>query len=668
MKILELKNIKKIYKTNGSTTQILDNINLSFEQGEFVSILGESGCGKSTLMNIIGGIDSDFEGDVLINKNSLTNMSEAQLDDYRKTKIGFIFQNFNLIPHLSVLDNVTLVMEMMDLSNEERIHRGIELLTEVGLEKHIYKKPNQLSGGQKQRVAIARALANEADIILADEPTGSLDKKTTIQILELLNKIAKNGKLIIVVTHSKKVANFGTRVVSLEDGAIVSDVKIKESFNKNREIICIDMNTASEEDLIELYGDLYSVQTKNLNLSSCIKLAIRNMKLNLKRNILVSFGGAVGICSLILMLSIGAGIKDYILSEINDSSNPKVVEISKSNDVKSSTPIPDVSPLEKIDIEKAMAIPNVEKVEPVVIKNMNTKIKSMENEKTTDLFILSTVNSTITDSTIIAGRLPKEGEIMLSPLAIKNLFNTDNYHDILGKKINVTVSELTKRNRSIFIEEEMIISGVYDIDSPLMKVPIGVTNYTGLSNMYANEGLDLKPTQLDVYAFSEQYVDGIKQKLTDMGYDNSQTAQMIEMLNEVLDVVTTLFVCVSCISLAVSGIMILVVLYISVIERTKEIGILRAVGARKKDIKNIFIVESALIGLLGGVIAIISALLISNIGNAFLIEKFNTAIININIKYLLIGLAVSVVVSIIAGLIPSTKASKLDPVESLRYE
>ena len=664
MKILELKNIKKTYKSNSSTMQILNNISLSFERGEFVSILGESGCGKSTLMNIIGGMDSDFEGDVLIYQNSLRKMSEHQLDNYRKTKIGFIFQNFNLIPHLSVLDNITLAMEMMDLSNEERIHKSVKLLKEVGLEKYIHKKPNQLSGGQKQRVAIARALANEADIILAYEPTGALDKNTTFQILELLNKIAKKGKLVIVVTHSKQVADFGTRVISLEDGAVISDVKIKENFN-NKEIKCIDMNTATEEDLIELYGDLSSTKAKDLNINSCIKLAIRNMKLNLKRNILVSFGSAIGICSLILMLSIGAGINDYILSEINSATNPKVIEISKSSDIENSNQKEVVS-LEKIDIEKAKAVRNVERVEPVV-KNMNTKITNIEDNKTTDLYILSTVNNSITDDTIIAGREPKEGEIMLSPLAIKTLFNTDEYYQILDKKVKVIITELNNNNEYIFIEDEMTISGVYDIDNPLVQVSIGITNYKGLSKMYAKEGLELKPTQLDVYAFSEQYVDNIKERLSDMGYNNSQTVLMVEKLSEILDVITTLFVGISIISLAVYGVMVLVISYINIIERTKEIGILRAIGARKKDIKNIFIVESALLGLFSGIFAIVGSVLMANIGNYFLIEKFNSPMINISFKYLLIGLSISILVSIIAGLIPSTKASKLDIVESLRY-
>ena len=184
MSLLTLANIKKTYQVDKGVEQtVLKGINLSFEAGEFVSILGESGCGKSTLMNIIGGMDSQYEGQVSVNGVTLKGMKGKALDDYRKANIGFIFQSFNLIPHLTVLDNVALAMEMMSMTKQERIQRATELLTQVGLKDHLHKRPNQLSGGQKQRVSIARALANDPEIILADEPTGALDKETTLQIL-----------------------------------------------------------------------------------------------------------------------------------------------------------------------------------------------------------------------------------------------------------------------------------------------------------------------------------------------------------------------------------------------------------------------------------------------------------------------------------------------------
>lgn len=229
MNILEVKNVKKSYTLYGKEkVPVLHDVNLSFETGEFVSILGESGCGKSTLMNIIGGMDSDYEGDVLVRGKNLSKMTEKEMDDYRKNNIGFVFQNFNLIPHLSVLENVTVAMQMTNTSEKERNKRAIEILTEVGLKDHLKKRPNQLSGGQKQRVSIARALSNNPDIILADEPTGALDKDTGDQILVLLDSIAKRGILVITVTHSQKVADYGSRIVKLEEGLVKDDIHLKE--------------------------------------------------------------------------------------------------------------------------------------------------------------------------------------------------------------------------------------------------------------------------------------------------------------------------------------------------------------------------------------------------------------------------------------------------------
>lgn len=229
MKILEVKNVKKSYTLYGKEkVPVLHGLNLSFETGEFVSILGESGCGKSTLMNIIGGMDSDYEGDVVVRGKNLSAMTEKEMDDYRKNNIGFVFQNFNLIPHLSVLENVTIAMQMTDTNEKDRNQRAVDILTEVGLKDHLNKRPNQLSGGQKQRVSIARALSNNPDIILADEPTGALDRENGDQILALLDSIAKKGMLVIAVTHSQKVADSGTRIVKVEEGRISDDIHLKD--------------------------------------------------------------------------------------------------------------------------------------------------------------------------------------------------------------------------------------------------------------------------------------------------------------------------------------------------------------------------------------------------------------------------------------------------------
>ena len=203
--MLELKNIKKSYKTGSFVQKALDDVSLQFRRNEFVSILGPSGSGKTTLLNIIGGLDHYDSGDLIINNKSTKNYKENDWNAYRNNCIGFIFQNYNLINHITILENVEMGMTLSGVSTKEKRRRAEEALEKVGLIEHAHKKPNQLSGGQMQRVAIARALANNPDIILADEPTGALDTKTSKQIMDLIKEISKD-KLVIMVTHNKELA------------------------------------------------------------------------------------------------------------------------------------------------------------------------------------------------------------------------------------------------------------------------------------------------------------------------------------------------------------------------------------------------------------------------------------------------------------------------------
>ena len=223
--MLELKNISKIYKMDVVEQKALDKVSIAFRKNEFVSILGQSGSGKSTMLNIIGGLDHYTSGDLLIGGISTKRYKDSDWDAYRNHKIGFIFQNYNLIMHQTVLSNVELALTLSGVSPQERKNKAKEALTKVGLGNHLNKKPSQLSGGQMQRVAIARALVNDPEIILADEPTGALDSETSIQIMDLLKEVAKE-KLVIMVTHNPELAKaYSTRIVELKDGKIISDTK-----------------------------------------------------------------------------------------------------------------------------------------------------------------------------------------------------------------------------------------------------------------------------------------------------------------------------------------------------------------------------------------------------------------------------------------------------------
>ncbi len=321
MEKLIIKNVNKTYKLeNKETFDALTDINISFNKGELVSIIGESGSGKSTLMNLIGGLDSDFTGEILVDGVNICGMKDKQLDAYRKNKVGFVFQSFNLIPHLSILDNVTIALTLSNVSKKEREKRAKQMLTLVGLKAHMKKKPNQLSGGQKQRVAIARALINDPEIILADEPTGALDSGTTLQILELLKKIAEEeNKLVIMVTHSDKVASVSSRVVEISDGRIVSD---KKNPNYSRTYKKTSSNTQS-----------FDKKTKsNLSLLQAIRLSFHNMTASKTKNFLMAFGVGIGIASLIIMMCFSSGITDFITDTMKSYSDPTIASISKNSE------------------------------------------------------------------------------------------------------------------------------------------------------------------------------------------------------------------------------------------------------------------------------------------------------------------------------------------------
>ncbi|NMD69266.1 ATP-binding cassette domain-containing protein [Bacillus sp. DNRA2] len=655
MKLLELKSINKSYTLyDKERVQILHDLNLNFETGEFVSILGESGCGKSTLMNIIGGMDSDFEGDILIQGKSMKSMKEREIDDYRKSKIGFVFQAFNLIPHLTVLENVTIAMQMTDTSEKERNQRAKQILVELGLADQVTKKPNQLSGGQKQRVAIARALANDPEIILADEPTGALDQETSDQILSLLDSIAQKGILIITVTHSQRVADKSSRIVKMEDGKIKEDIKLKERYHTVPEKI--------------------HNKAKSFSLSASFKLALRNMRLKASRNLLVALGSSIGILSVILMLSLGSGVTKYINDEINSSLNPLMIDVTKpDNKAPKEQAHPGAAvqqtqlPFDQADIDKIKAMEHVESVDTVAALIQQSSV--VYDTKRTEISRLSTLTKDTDEEILVAGKFPTSNEIVLTASQAKALTSDKTFKKLVGKKLMFYVNEIDADNKPIILEKELTVSGIAEIENAnVANANIAYVPYNTLDNMYEGSGKTLEPMQLNVYATDKKYVEGIKADIEKVGYSSANLEKLLKQVTNYLDMATFVLAGIAGISLIVSGIMILVVLYISVVERTREIGILRAIGARKKDIKRIFFSESALLGLLSGLIGVVAAVAIGAILNRVLVDSFGAELINLSLGNILFGIGVSTIISIIAGLLPSSKAAKLDPIESLRYE
>ena len=295
--MLEIKNITKIYETDGFKQKALDSVSVNFRESEFAAILGPSGSGKTTFLNIIGGLDHYTSGDLIINETSTKEYRDADWDSYRNHRIGFVFQSYNLITHQSILSNVMLALTLSGVSKKESIKRAKKALTDVGLEKHMYKRPNQLSGGQMQRVAIARALVNNPDILLADEPTGALDSNTSVQIMDLLKDIAKN-KLVIMVTHNPDLAKeYASRIITLKDGVITHDTNPydgKHDTKKNQKIT-----------------ELKTKKTK-MSLKTALSLSFNNLMTKKGRTILVAFAGSIGIIGIALIQALSNGFQDYV--------------------------------------------------------------------------------------------------------------------------------------------------------------------------------------------------------------------------------------------------------------------------------------------------------------------------------------------------------------------
>ena len=310
--MLNLQNITKDYKSGDTVVKALKGISIEFRKSEFVSILGQSGCGKTTLLNIIGGLDRYTTGDLIINGKSTKEFKDKDWDAYRNYSIGFVFQSYNLIPHQTILSNVELALTISGVSKKERKQRAIKALEDVGLKEQIHKKPNQLSGGQMQRVAIARALVNNPDIILADEPTGALDTKTSVQIMEILKEISKE-KLIIMVTHNPELAEkYSTRVVKILDGVITDDsAPFTEEDRKKEEV-----NAKSGRTSMKFF--------------TALRLSLNNLMTKKGRTLLTSFAGSIGIIGIALILAISTGVQNYIdkVEEDTLSSYPITIEES----------------------------------------------------------------------------------------------------------------------------------------------------------------------------------------------------------------------------------------------------------------------------------------------------------------------------------------------------
>lgn len=694
--LLKLEDIVKEYPIERKEKfNALNNISLSFDKGELVSILGPSGCGKSTLLNIIAGLDKPTSGDLIIEGKSTKKYKSKDWDLYRKNNIGFVFQSFNLIEHLSALENVEMVMNLIGLSKKERINRAKMLLEKVGLSKHINHKPGELSGGQKQRVAIARALANDPDIILADEPTGALDKKTGIQIMNLLKKIAKD-KLIIMVTHNGPLAyEYSSRVISILDGEIQKDEKL--------------INTSSSGVKPEL-----KKKNGSMSFTDSLKLSFRNIKQKIGRIAITTIAGSIGIGGILLVTGLGNGANGYIDTQTNTFVSGTVINVGV--DFKNRDQQLKEYPKALSDYDKLKENPNIIKIREAldITNNTNYEINGSLVEEIA-FNALSGENNLENIKHALHGRLPKDEAFELlinkdmAETVIKKLgmdSSVDDYTKAIGEKIKVIVNDkgvnpLTGEEVVLkSYEKEFEIVGIADeiaLDSGAVYYSYdAVYNWLNDSGYY--EGKENRVVKAEVVVsdvkYNQEVLNWINAKENggigsrfdniDKGFNaTSQVVMVKEALKMLINLAQAVMIIFVSVALIVSSILIGIVVFSSVLERKKEIGILKAVGARNKDVARVFKTESALIGFFAGVTGIAIAFIIQPIANKVIkdvllvdydkmIDIPLTGIPFTDIKVPLatiIGLLIiSILVAIIAGYIPSKRATKIQVVDALRDE
>lgn len=654
MSFLELKNIHKSYYLGSQEFPVLKGINLDFDLGDFVSILGESGGGKSTLMNIIGGLDRNFEGEVLVDGKKLDHKQEKSLDKYRRETIGYIYQSYNLISHLSVLDNVLVSLDMTTLSKKEREARAKELLVKVGLEGQIKKYPNQLSGGQKQRVAIARALASDPKVIIADEPTGALDSQNTKEVLSLLNEIASEGRLVITVTHSEAVADAGTRIVRLADGQIESDERIKPAYPKQ---------------------DKEMIPSRALPRRASIKTAFKHFRHHLGTNSLIILGTAIGLFSVILFSGLGNGIAGYMSSQITKVANPQVMSVSryvKSDDDENSafsessnTPAFTAAQLDQIKKQK-----HVSKVESSYTA-MNAT--ATYNNQNVTMRALTNWTSSNSDDSVKAGHAPtKDGEILIDQSAVAEKFNKNNYKDLIGKQVTVSYQALNAQQENVTVKFTATVSGIGHSDS--QGAQINAVNTTTIQNALKQAGLSANPTDisvkvddLDNVEDTAASIDKIKDGSNRL-YKTSTIQSIIKKIQTYVNLATSILSLIAGISLIVSALMIIVTMFMSVAARTKEIGILRALGESKRDIRWLFISESLITGLLSASVATLLAYLAQAGINGALKSIANYAFVQVTTGDVITAFVLALIISLLAALLPARRAAKLNPIDALSAE
>lgn len=747
--MIKLVNIHKIYEDGNTGFLALKDVNLDFKDDRFVCILGKSGSGKTTLLNIIGGLDRASTGHMVIDGNLTTKFTETQWDYFRNHKIGFIFQNYSLIEHLSVLDNVMLSSKLQGVDKQVAKQKALEMLEKVKILDQADKLPKQLSGGQRQRVSVARALINDPDIILADEPTGSLDKKTSKQVLELIKEVSAD-KLVIMVTHNKRLATeHADRIITLKDGSVVSDTK--EQSNEKVKIV------------------KRKPKVTKFKFTEKIMHSFKNIRTKKWRSFLTALGLAIGVTGFILIDGISNGVKLNVEKQVNAYNNSPDIRfvvtpeklseknmtiqeymdhLLADNDIKTLrlNKSLNLSPIKLNDIELGNSGFYREELsykftsddeqryfgklyeggkwpennnEIVISSNYASRLYDIDNIKTlweklngaklelaTDYYysipyevyenqdvcqaypyidentVPEGYNSEIygsysdqinTQKDMFNSIIRSEDDIIVCPDYNQFDLHKDNFDKVKDTKV-YTIVGINKSNHinfSVITEEEYMslpnYSSFYKLDS-MQDSEIG----TYLNNVYKFDLYLKDGVKDDLFNFKLKYKDDVYiEDVIDM------SSIQLPIINTVVEILQFIISLIMFVSVITAGLMLLMVLFISVIERSREIGILRSLGATKSDILSIFVAESGIIGFFAGVIgnilAVLLALVANNVINHYWGEEiehmFNENYVDIIVLRPVpgvIAVVVCIFFAMLFGLIPAISASKKTPINALK--
>ena len=638
--MLKLENINKNFNLGKNKVQVLNDINLEIKKGEFVAIIGQSGSGKSTLMNIIGCLDTQSSGKYYVDDKDISKFSSDEKASLRRKKFGFVFQRYNLISNLTALENVCLPGIYEGL--EDRKTKGLNLLDKLDIKEKAYSKPNQLSGGQQQRVSIARALINGGEVILADEPTGALDSKSGIMVMEILSNLHKNGHTIILVTHDKNVANYANRVIEIKDGKIIND-----ETKKNEKFTIQNLD-------------------KNKNKSSfgykfleALKMAISSIFSHKLRSFLTMLGIIIGIASVICVVALGEGSQEKILSSIR-AIGTNTINIYpgknfgdlRAGKVKSLSV--DDSRILGMQNYLDYSTPNTSTSGVITYKNLslnaNLRGGGVNSLAVNGIEIQTGRSFEVSDIT-------NSSSVVIIDQNTKNSFFKDE--DPLGK--NIFFNQKPLKIIGIAKEDENAFGGS---DNLRLYAPFStvINKITGDRHIHS---ITVKvKDDINAQLAEEAIVSILTQKHGKKDFFTRNSDTIKKTVESTMATMRLLISSIALISLIVGGIGVMNIMLVSVSERTKEIGIRMAIGAKESDILIQFLIEAIILCIIGGIIGLLTAysfgyLFNSISGNFYM--KFST-------MPAIIALMSSCLVGTIFGYLPAKNASKLNPIDALLQE